>query len=115
MGRDKRDMIASKQARETGTGIVTLRAQNGKMLSSSKGKREVLEHYRKLEKPTTNETFDAEFEKEIDAWVEANVDASEREDSGSEGLQREFTREEIKKCAANVKNRKAAGADQIVN
>ena len=81
MGRDKRDMIASKQARETGTGIVTLRAQNGKMASSSKGKREVLvEHHRKLGTPTTNETFDAEFEKKINAWAEANVDASERED-----------------------------------
>ena len=55
-------MIAGKQARETGTGIVTLRAQNGKMASSSKGKREVLvEHYRKLRTPTTSTTFDAEF------------------------------------------------------
>ena len=41
--------------------------------------------------------------------MEANVDASEKEDSGSEGLQREFTREEIKKCVAELKNRKAAG------
>ena len=81
--------ILGKQAGEADTGIATLRAQNGIMVSSSKGKREVLvEHYRKLGTPTTNETFDAEFEKEIDAWVEANVDASEREDSGSEGLQR---------------------------
>ena len=47
--------------------------------------------------------------------MEANVDASERGDSGSEGLQGEFTREEVKKCAANLKNRKAAGADQIVD
>ena len=51
------------------------------MVSSSKGKREVLvEHHRKLGTPTTNETFDAEFEKKINAWAEANVDASERED-----------------------------------
>ena len=63
---------------------VTLSAQNGKMVSSSKGKRGVLvEHYCKLGTPTTNETFDAEFEKEIDAWVQANVGASDREDSGS--------------------------------
>ena len=98
------------------TGIATSRVQDGKMVSSSKGKREVLvEHYRKLGTPTSNKTFDAEFEKEINAWVEANVDASEREDSGSEGLQREFTREEVKKCVAKLKNRKAGGANQIVN
>ena len=108
--------ILGKQAGEADTGIATLRAQNGKMVSSSKGKREVLvEHYRKLGTPTTNENFDAEFEKELNAWAEANVDASEREDSGSEGLQREFTREEVKKCVAKLNNRKAAGADQIVN
>ena len=63
------------------------------MVSISKGKRQVLvQRYRKLGTPTTNETFDAEIEKEIDARVEANVDTSEREDSCSEGLQREFTR-----------------------
>ena len=48
--------------------------------------------------------------------MEANVDAPEREDSsGSEGLQRGFTREEVKKCVAKLKHRKAAGADQLVN
>ena len=79
------------------------------MVSCSKGKREVLvEYHRKPGTPTTNETFDAEFEKEIDAWVEANVDASEKEDSGSEELQREFTREEIKQCVAKLENRMAA-------
>ena len=53
------------------------------MVSSSNGKREALvEHYSKLGMPTTNETLDAEFEREIDAWVEANVDASEMEYSG---------------------------------
>ncbi|MEP5533686.1 hypothetical protein [Ekhidna sp.] len=86
------------------------------MVSSSKGKREVLvEHYRKLGTPTANETFDAEFEKEINAWAEANVDISETEDSDSEGFQREFTREEVNKCVAKLKNRKAAGADQSMN
>ena len=40
---------------------------------------------------------------------------SAREDSGSEGLQREFTTEEVNKCVAKLKNRKAAGADQMVN
>ena len=43
------------------------------------------------------------------------MDASEREDSGSEGLQREFTREEVMKYVAQLKNRKAAGVDQILN
>ena len=108
--------ILGKQAGEADTGIATLRAQNGKMVSSSKEKRGVLvEHYRKLGTPKTNETFDAEFEKEIDARVETNVDASEREDSsGSEGSQRGFIREEVKKSVAKLKNRKAAGADEIV-
>ena len=41
--------------------------------------------------------------------------ASEREDSGSKGLQGEFTREEVQKCVAKLKNREAARADQIVN
>ena len=47
--------------------------------------------------------------------MEANVHASEREDIGSEGLQREFTREQVKHCVAQRKKRKATGADQIVN
>ena len=67
MGRDKRD---TEQTSMRGRHGNTLRAQNGKMVttSSSKGKREVLvEHYRKLGTPTANETFDAEFEKEINA------------------------------------------------
>ena len=51
--------ILGKQAGEADAGIATLRVQNGKMISSSKGKREVLvEHYRKLGTPTTNENFD---------------------------------------------------------
>ena len=107
--------MLGKQAREAGTGIATLRAQNGKMVSGSKGKREVLvEHYRKLGTPT-NKTYDTEFEKEIDAWAEANVDASEREDNGSGGLEGEFTKERLKKRVAKLMNRKAAGAEQIVN
>ena len=68
------------------------------MVGSSKGKREVLvEHYRKLGTPTANETFDTEFEKETNAWAEANVGASESQDRGSDGLQREFTREAVNK------------------
>ena len=86
------------------------------MVSSSKGKREVLvEHYRKLGTPAANETFNAEFDKKINVWAEANVGTSEREDHGSDGSQREFTREQVKQCVAKLKNRRAAGADKIVN
>ena len=56
--------IMGNQAGKMGKGIATLRAQNGKMAGSSKGKREVLvEHYRKLRTPKTNTKFDTEFEK----------------------------------------------------
>ena len=59
------------------------------MVSTSKGKREVLvEHYRELGTPKPNSKFDAEFEKEINAWAEVNVEASKREDSCSIELQR---------------------------
>ena len=36
-------------------------------------------HYHKLGTPTTNKTVDAEFEKEINAWAEENVDVLEKE------------------------------------
>ena len=108
--------ILGQQAGEADTGIATLRAQNGKMVSSLKGEREVLvEHYRTLGTPTANETFDAAFKKEINAWAESNVGASERQGRGSNGLQREFTREEGKNCVAKLENRNAAGADKFVN
>ena len=49
-------------------GVATLRAQNGKLVASLKGKREVLvKHYRKLGTSTANDTLGAEFEKEINA------------------------------------------------
>ena len=52
--------ILGQQASETDTGIATLRALNGKMVSSSKEKREVLrEHDRKVGTPTANEKIDA--------------------------------------------------------
>ena len=54
--------ILGQQAGKADTGIAASRAQNGKMVSSSKRKRKVLqEHYRKLGTPTTNQTFDEEF------------------------------------------------------
>ena len=59
------------------------------MVSSSKGKTdELVAKKRKLGTPIANETFDAKFHKEINAWAEANVGASEREDRGSDELQR---------------------------
>ena len=58
--------IIGNRAGKIDNGIATLRAQNGKMVSSSKGKREVLaEHCRILGTPKPNAKFDAEFEKEI--------------------------------------------------
>ena len=50
--------ITGQQAGEADTGIIaTLRAQNGKMVSSSKGKREeaLVEHYRNLGTPTDSQ------------------------------------------------------------
>ena len=87
--------ILGKPAGEADTGIAisTLRTSNGKCLILRRG----IENYdcgRALAQAidrnaATNETFDAEFDKEIDAWAEANVDAPEREGSnGSEGLHR---------------------------
>ena len=50
--------ILGQQVGEDDAGRATLRAQNGKMVSSSKGKREVLvEHYRKLTEVTNNLLF----------------------------------------------------------
>ena len=51
--------ILGLQAGEADTGIATLRSQNGKIVSSSKGKREVpVEHYRMLgiHQPTKRST-----------------------------------------------------------
>ena len=108
--------LLGQQADEADTVIATIRAQNGKMVRSSKGKSEVIvEHYPKLGTPTANATFDTEFDKGINAWAKAKVGASEREDRGSDRLQREFTREKVKKCVAYLRNREAAGADKIVN
>ena len=84
--------LVDKQARETDTGVATLRAHIGIVVSSLKGKRDLLlEHYRKLGTPTTNESFDEQFGKETNAWAGANVDAPGRQDSDSEELQRYFT------------------------
>ena len=82
MGRDQRDTGPTSRRGIHGNSY-TLRAQNGKTVSSSKGKREVLvKQYRKPGTSTTNVAFDAEFHEEINAWAEANVGAPEREDRG---------------------------------
>ena len=82
MGRDKRDTgSTSRRGRHCNS------EQNSKMVGSLEGKRETLvEHYHKLGTPAANERFDAEFEEEISAWAQANIGASEKEDSGSDGL-----------------------------
>ena len=86
--------ILGTQLAEADTEITTVRAHSCKKVSSSKrGSTSIIEHYRKLGTPSANETFGEAFEKEINAWEEVNVDASEREDGGSEGIQGEFTRE----------------------
>ena len=59
----------------------------------------------KLAKPTANEMFHAELEKELNAWVQANVASSERRDRGLDGLQREFAGAEAKTCVAKHNKR----------
>lgn len=67
--------ILGLQAGHKKTEIPTLREQNGKNVSSSKGKKKLrTEHYRKLGTPTANKTFDADFGKEMNAWAGENVD-----------------------------------------
>ena len=84
-----------------------------------RGEGEVLvEHYRKLGTPTADETFDADFEMGINAWAEANLTCTRKGRHWFRRVvQREFTREEVKKCVLilRIKDRKTAGADQIVN
>lgn len=85
--------ITEKQAGAAVKGTATLRAQNGKVFCSSRGKKEgVAEHDKTPGTPTTNERFYKEFEEEIDAWAEANVEESRRSSSGSKESWRMFTR-----------------------
>lgn len=82
------DEVSGKEAEHTEKGVATLRAQNGKMVGILKGEREVLaEHNRKLGTPTTSQRCDAKFDEDINAWVEANVEASKREDRSSKRWQ----------------------------
>lgn len=43
----------------------------------------IVKHHRRLETAKTHTKLDSEVDKEIKAWTEANMEASEREDSGS--------------------------------
>ena len=67
--------IISKRAGKTDEEISTLRAKNGKKVSSSRGESDVLvKHYRKIGTPKINNRLDTEFEKEIIMWADANVE-----------------------------------------
>ena len=105
MGRDEREpVLPSRTGRRGNSCYKSTERQNGYEGEKGSTGTTVVEQYRKLEMPTANETSDAEFGKETNTWAGANVDASEREDSGSEGSQRGFTREEVKKCVAKLKS-----------
>lgn len=87
--------------------------QNGEYFGWESGV--LVEHYRKLGTPKTKKRSDTEFEKGIDAWARANVEASKREDCSPKKSQKEFTRDQVRKRVALLKYRKAAEADEIVN
>lgn len=73
--------VMGNQGEKIGKGIATLRTENGKMVSSSKGEREVLEeHYHRLRTPALDKRSNVEFEKEINACATANVEALNWED-----------------------------------
>lgn len=84
------------------------------MDSSSKGRVVLAEHYRKVG-ALSNKRFDSELERDINASAQANIQSSKREDGGSNEMQRVFTREGVKECAAEPNNKKIVGEDEIVN
>ena len=84
--RIKNVMILGKQTGKANTVTTTLRAQraqNGKMISTSKEERKVLVEQYRTRGTLSQRKVDAEFEKGINACAEAKVDATERENSGS--------------------------------
>ena len=89
--------ILGQQAGEADTGITTLSTTNGKKIVGKLegGEREevLVAPFRMLGTPTANETFDAELEKETNAWAEANVMCVRKEDRGSDILQGESSQE----------------------
>lgn len=56
--------------------------------------------------PATKKRFGEGLKKETNAWDQAKVEASKRDDSGSKEFQREFTREKAIECVVNSKTKK---------
>ena len=107
--------LVKKNVGGAGNGIAVLRSSDGKMVSSSRGKRAVLaEHYQKLGTPTDNVSFDPVFKREVDEFVDKKVQEG-REELGPESLKRKFSKEEVEKGVAKLKGAKAAGTDEVVN
>ena len=92
-----------------------LRAPDGILVSSSKGKRQArVGHFRKLARPTVNEKFDPELEKEIKRWEKENVETPKREGSGSRRMT-ESKGGEVDDRVAKLRKRGAARAGGRVN
>ena len=107
--------MVKKIAQGGDTGVATLRGVNGGLVSSRKGKREVLAgHYKRLGVPSENEAFDQAFKKEVDTWAQKEEETS-KADVGNVELEKEFTEDEVEACVNKLKCHKAAGADGIVN
>ena len=107
--------MVKKIAQGGDTGVATLRGVNGGLVSSGKGKREVLAgHYKRLGVPSENEDFDQVFKKEVDAWAQKEEETS-KADVGNVELEKEFTEDEVEACVNKLQCHKAAGADGIVN
>ncbi|CAB1108538.1 unnamed protein product [Ectocarpus sp. CCAP 1310/34] len=86
--------MVKKTAQGGDTGVATLRGVNGGLVSSGKGKREVLAgHYKRLGVPSENEAFDQAFKKEVDAWAQKEEETS-KADVGNVELEKEFTEDE---------------------
>ena len=69
---------------------------DGGLVSSGKGKREVLAgHCKRLGVPSENEAFDQLFKKEVDAWAKEEEKASKVE-VGNVELEKEFTEDEVR-------------------
>ncbi|CAB1119083.1 unnamed protein product [Ectocarpus sp. CCAP 1310/34] len=107
--------LVKKTAQGGDTGVATLRGVNGGLVSSGKGKREVLAgHYKRLGVPSENEAFDRVFKK-VDAWGQKKEEETSKADVGNVELEKEFTEDEVEACVNKLKCHKAAGADGIVN
>ena len=85
--------ILGQQAGEADTGIATSRVQNGKGLVTQRGRGTYLQNITaNQERPQTRNR--STNSRSTSTCGQADVGASEREDRGSDGLQKEFTREQ---------------------